>query len=75
MVPVTTIEHVSVWNKPQGVEAFFVFYSDGQSRSSIWNGSTWVDTIRPTHDEAIELAADYVRQGFVCESLLTGEKV
>lgn len=71
----TTIEHVSVWCKETGVDAFFVFYSDGRSRSSIWNGSTWVDAIDLTHERAINLAADYVGRGYVCESLMTGEKV
>jgi len=73
MSDLSTIEHVSLEKNGKSAHAFVAFWADGRSRVSEWTGSTWFDRILPSHEEGINLAAEYVRRGYACTSILTGE--
>lgn len=71
--PIRTIEHVVLERKPNAADAFVAFWSDGTAHASIWNGSSWKGDRYISHEEGIELAASYVRRGYKCVSIITGE--
>lgn len=73
MSQIDTIEHVTLEKQGKSADVFIAFWSDGTSRVSEWIGATWNDTQLDTHEAGIELAASYVRRGYRCTSLLTGD--
>lgn len=76
MTKAITIEHVAFTKAPSySPDAFFSFWDNGTGRSSIWDGNTWIECIHETHEELIDMAVRWIRQGYRCHSILTGEPV
>ncbi len=70
----SNIEHVVIEKSRGNIQAFCNFRDDGTSRSSVWNGLTWIEATYETHEPAIAIAADFVRSGHSCRSMITGER-